>query len=225
MYMSISAALVTGAVVGLRHSLEADHLAAISTLVNDDKTDRPSVVGASWGVGHSLPIFGVGLVFVFLGASLPDAVMLGFEILAGVILVYLGLRMLLDVANVVSVERHAHENDEHTHISVRSLSLGTFHTHVDNESFLVGIVHGLAGSGAIVIALAATASTPLSSLSMLGSFSLVTILTMSGLSFLWGTVLTTRLKSGLKLTAGSASLLIGSLLVSNELLGVGPVLF
>lgn len=45
--MSLTTAVVAGALVGVRHSLEADHLAAISTLVNDGKTDRPGIVGTS----------------------------------------------------------------------------------------------------------------------------------------------------------------------------------
>ncbi|AQL43758.1 high-affinity nickel-transporter protein [Halorientalis sp. IM1011] len=223
--MAITAAAITGAVVGLRHSLEADHLAAISTLVDDRKTDRPGVVGASWGVGHSLPIIAVGLLFVFLSASLPETVTLAFEVLAGLILVYLGLRMLLEVAGLLTVERHEHDGHEHTHVSLGSVSIGSFHTHVDGESFLVGIVHGLAGSGAIVVALAASASTVSSSFSLLLSFSVITVLTMSVLSYLWGSVLTTRLQSGLKVVAGSASFGIGGLLVANELLGIGPILF
>ena len=223
--MAITAAAITGAVVGLRHSLEADHLAAISTLVDDRKTDRPGVVGASWGVGHSLPIIAVGLLFVFLSASLPESVTLAFEVLAGLILVYLGLRMLLEVAGLLTVESHEHDGHEHTHVSLGSVSIGSFHTHVDGESFLVGIVHGLAGSGAIVVALAASASTVPSSFSLLLSFSIITVVTMSVLSYLWGSVLTTRLQSALKVVAGSASFVIGGLLVTNELLGVGPVLF
>jgi hypothetical protein len=223
--MTIVAAAITGAVVGLRHSLEADHLAAISTLVDDRKTDRPGVVGASWGVGHSVPIIAVGLLFVFLSASLPETVTLAFEVLAGLILVYLGLRMLLEVAGLLTVERHEHDGHEHAHVSVGSLSVGSFHTHVDGESFLVGIVHGLAGSGAIVVALAASASSIPSSFSLLLSFSVITVVTMSALSYLWGSVLTTRLQSALQAVAGSASFVIGSLLVANELFGVGPVLF
>ncbi|WP_336002410.1 sulfite exporter TauE/SafE family protein [Halorientalis halophila] len=223
--MAITAAAITGAVVGLRHSLEADHLAAISTLVNEEKTDRPSVVGASWGVGHSIPIVAIGLLFVAISASLPESVTTGFEILAGLILVYLGLRMLFEVSGLLAVEQHEHDGHEHTHVSVGSVSIGSFHTHVDGESFLVGIVHGLAGSGAIVVALAASASSITSSFSLLLSFSLVTVCTMSVLSFLWGRILTTRLKSLLKTVAGGASFVIGGLLVVNQLFGVGPVLF
>jgi len=223
--MAITTALVTGLLVGVRHSLEADHVAAISTLVDDEKTDNPGVVGASWGIGHSLPVIGAGLLFVLLSTTLPDAVTSLFEILAGLILVYLGGRTLLSTTDFVAVDSHTHDGHSHTHLSLGRFSIGSFHTHVDGESFLVGIVHGLAGSGAIVVALAASASSLPSSFSLLLSFSVITVLTMSVLSYLWGSVLTTRLQSVLKVVAGSASFTIGGLLVTNELLGVGPVLF
>lgn len=224
-HMAITTAIITGAVVGLQHSLETDHLAAISTLVDDEKTDNPGVVGASWGVGHSLPIVAVGLVFVFLSTSLPESVTTFFEVLAGAILVYLGLRMVLGVVGLVTVESHAHDGHTHTHVTVGGISVGSFHSHVDGESFLVGIVHGLAGSGAIVVALAASASSVSSSFSLLVSFSLITVVTMAALSFLWGNVLTTRLQSGLKLVAGSASFVIGATLVVTELLGASAIAF
>jgi cytochrome c biogenesis protein CcdA len=221
--MTVTTAIVTGVVVGLQHSLETDHLAAISTLVSEDKTDHPGVVGASWGVGHSIPIVTVGLVFVSLSASLPESVATLFEVLAGAILVYLGLRMLLRVVGLLSVERHTHDEHRHTHVSLGRFSFGSHHTHVDGESFVVGIVHGLAGSGAIVVALATSASTVTSSLSLLVSFSAITVLTMGALSFFWGNVLTTRLQSVLELVAGSASVVIGLGLVVDVLLDVEGV--
>jgi len=223
--MAITSAIITGAVVGLQHSLETDHLAAISTLVHDEKTAHPGVVGASWGVGHSIPIVTVGIVFVFLSTSLPEAVTTIFEVLAGGILVYLGLRMLLSVVGLLAVENHSHDGHTHTHVSLAGISIGSSHSHVDGESFVVGIVHGLAGSGAIVVALAASASSVPSSFSLLGSFSLITVLTMAVLSFLWGNVLSTELQSALKAVAGSASFVIGGLLVINQLFGVSVVAF
>lgn len=215
--MAITTAIVTGVVVGLQHSLETDHLAAISTLVSEEKTDRPAVVGASWGVGHSIPILAVGLVFVFLSASLPKPVTTLFEALAGLILVYLGVRM---VVSVLSVDHHTHDGRGHTHVSFGRFSVGSSHTHVDEESFVVGIVHGLAGSGAVVVALATSAATVPSSVSLLASFSVITILTMGVLSFLWGTVLTTRIQSALRLGAGSASVVVGVGLAVSVLFGV-----
>jgi len=215
--MAIPTALVTGLLVGVRHSLEADHLAAISTLVNEDKTDKPGLVGASWGVGHSLPVIGAGLVFVLLSQTLPASVTSLFEILAGIVLVYLGLRMVLGVVGIIAVKIHTHDGHSHMHVSAGRFSLGSFHSHVDGESFFVGIVHGLAGSGAIVVALAASAPTMGSSLALLTSFSVITVLTMSVLSYLWGNVLTTRLQTHLKAGAGAASIVIGGLLVFEQL--------
>jgi hypothetical protein len=230
--MTIPTAIVTGAVVGLQHSLETDHLAAISTLVDEDKTVRPGVIGASWGVGHSIPIVAIGLVFVFLSASLPEPLTAVFEVLAGAILVYLGVRMVLGVVGFVPVERHTddggrHTQDgrRHTHVSLGRFSIGSAHSRVDGESFLVGVVHGLAGSGAIVVALATSASSTMSSFSLLLSFSIITVVTMGTLSVLWGTVLTTRHTSVLELVAGCASIVIGLGLVASTLLGVGIVAF
>lgn len=217
--VTITAAILTGMVVGFQHALETDHLAAISTLVSEDKTDHPGVVGASWGVGHSIPIVAVGLVFVLFSASLPESVTTLFEVLAGAILVALGIRMVLGVVDVRSVERHSHDGSGHTHRALGGFAGESGHRHVDAESLAVGVVHGLAGSGAIVVALATSAPSVPSSFSLLASFSLVTILTMSVLSVFWGTVLTTRLQTALRLVAGTASLVVGLLLVLNTLHG------
>lgn len=217
--VTITTAIVTGVVVGFQHSLETDHLAAISTLVSEDKTDRPGVVGASWGVGHSIPIVAVGLVFVLFSASLPESATALFEVLAGAILSALGLRMVLGVVGVRSVDRHSHGGSGHTHSSLRGFAGESRHRHVDGESLAVGVVHGLAGSGAIVVALATSASSVPSSFSLLLSFSLVTVLTMGVFSVFWGNVLTTRLQTVLRLVAGSASLVIGLMLVANTLHG------
>jgi cytochrome c biogenesis protein CcdA len=218
--MAITTALVTGMLVGVRHSLEADHIAAISTLVNDEKTDRPGIVGASWGLGHSVPVIGAGLLFVLLSRTLPASVTALFEVLAGAILVYLGARMLVRSTGFVEVDSHTHDGHSHTHVTLGRFSVGSFHTHVDEESVLVGVVHGLAGSGAIVVTLAASAPTVVSSLTLLASFSVITILTMSVLSHLWGSVLTSRLETHLKLVAGTASVVVGSLLLATEVGGL-----
>ena len=218
--MAVTTALVTGAVLGVRHSLEADHLAAIATLVDEDSTDRPAMVGTSWGIGHAIPIISVGLVFALVGVSLPEPVLLAAEVLAGLVLVGLGARMLLSAADRVSVDRHSHDGHSHSHLTIRGISVGAFHTHVDEESFLVGIIHGLAGSGVVVVTLVATSTTVTSSLFLLGSFTLVTVLTMGALSFLWGTVLSTRAQFGLQVVAALASILVGLDLAVDTALGV-----
>jgi high-affinity nickel permease len=65
--------LLAGGAIGVTHALELDHLAAVATLVEED-TDRQGLVGASWGVGHTIPIAAIGLAFVLLGLQLPETV-------------------------------------------------------------------------------------------------------------------------------------------------------
>lgn len=218
--MALTAAVVTGAVLGVRHSLEADHLAAIATLVDDESQANSGIVGTSWGIGHAIPIVAIGLLFAVLGLSLPESVTVAAELLAGLVLVVLGARMLVTAAGWLSLHSHAHDGAVHRHLQVRGVSVGAFHTHIDDESFLVGIIHGLAGSGAVVVTLVATASTVTTSLFLLGSFSLVTILTMGLLSFLWGNVLTTRAQRGLQTVAGLATIAVGVHLTTSTAFGI-----
>ncbi|WP_136716202.1 high-affinity nickel-transporter protein [Halorientalis salina] len=218
--MALTSALVTGAALGVRHSLEADHLAAIATLVDDESAAHPGIVGTSWGIGHTIPIFAIGLLFAVLGVSLPEPVTLAAELLAGLILVVLGARMLVAATGRLPVRSHAHGGMVHKHLHLRGISVGAFHTHIDDESFLVGIVHGLAGSGAVVVTLVATASTVTASLFLLGAFSLVTVVTMGLLSYLWGNVLTTRAQRGLQTVAGLGTVAVGLHLASTTAFGV-----
>lgn len=211
-------ALVAGAVIGIRHALETDHLAAVATLV-EEGTDRPSFIGASWGIGHSLPIVILGLLFVGLGIQLPEAVTQLFEVFVGLILIYLGGRMLWTIAN--GVTSHDHGHGPHSHFQLGSISLGISHTHLDDESFFVGIVHGLAGSGALVIALVSTAPTVSAAVSFLVTFSLLSIFTMAGLSYIWGQTLDTPVTVYLKGFAGLMGIGIGVMLLVEQAVGIG----
>jgi len=70
--MSLVAALVGGGAVGVGHALEANHLTAVATLVDERRgADEPRGVGASWGVGHSIPVVALGALFAALGVRLP----------------------------------------------------------------------------------------------------------------------------------------------------------
>jgi len=213
-----STALVAGAVIGIRHALEPDHTAAIATLVEED-TDRPSFVGASWGIGHSLPIVILGLLFVRLGIRLPEAVTRLFEVIVGLVLVYLGGRMLWTVTR--GVTSHGHGHGTHSHFHVGSLSLGASHTHIDDGSFLVGILHGFAGSGALVIALVSTAPSIGAAVSFLIAFSTLSIVTMAGVSYVWGRTLDTPITEYLKGIAGLLGIGIGLLLLVEQAIAGG----
>ncbi|GAA0675127.1 high-affinity nickel-transporter protein [Natronoarchaeum mannanilyticum] len=211
--MSVLAALAAGAAIGVRHSFEPDHVAAVATLVDDESDDHAGLVGTSWGIGHSIPIALVALAFLLAGRRLPDGVTTLFEVLAGAILVYLGARMLY---RLVDVTEHTHDGHTHAHVGLGSLSLGATHSHRADESFLVGIVHGLAGSGAFVVVLVTTAPTLGTGLVLLAAFCVASIATMGALTLLWGRVLDTAARKYLQVGAALASLAVGAALLLGE---------
>ncbi|OIB57356.1 hypothetical protein [Natrialba sp. SSL1] len=215
--MSVTAALVAGSVIGIRHSFEADHIAAVAALIDDNGIDHAGLIGLLWGIGHGVPIAALGVLFLFAGTQFPDWVPLLFEIFAGIVLILLGIRLLY---SNVDVSSHSHEEDSHNHLHIGSISLGFSYSHREGESMAVGLVHGLAGSGALIVLLVATAPTIGAGLSFLGAFSLASVLTMGILAFLWGRLLTTTYTRILQIVAGIASLAVGILLLMNELLGI-----
>lgn len=217
--MSLVAAAVAGGALGARHALEADHLAAIATLVDGGSgggRSRPGLVGASWGVGHTLPIAVLGFALLLFGVRLPESVVGLFEAAVGVALCYLGGRML------VGLREHAHGTHPlHNHLDVGRLSLGGTHrhVHVNGDSALVGALHGVAGSGALVVALVSTAPDLPTAASFLTAFGACSILTMAAVSALWGRTLGTGAERAVRGVAGALGVAVGVLLLA-EVAGV-----
>lgn len=215
--MSLVGGLLAGGAIGLQHAVESDHLAAVATLVEDDEPRAAAAVGASWGVGHALPIVALGLAFLALGLTLPPTAMLAVEALVGVILVALGLRLL------ASLEVHRHgAGGDHRHLTVGDWSLGLTHSHVHGEAAVVGVLHGVAGSGALVVALVASSPTLAGALGLLAGFVSLSVATMAAVSLAWGRSLGTRLERPLRVVAGLAGVAVGCLLVA-EVAGVAPL--
>ncbi|MFB6101039.1 MAG: high-affinity nickel-transporter protein [Haloplanus sp.] len=216
--MSLVAAAVAGGTLGARHALEADHLAAVATLVEGDGattgTDAPpwpGLVGASWGVGHTLPIAALGLAVLGLGVRLPDSITTLFEGLVGLVLAVLGARML---ATALGWRDHSHDGRSlHTHLRIGRLSLGGSHTHLHGDSVLVGALHGVAGSGVIVIALVSAAPDLPTATSFLGAFAGCSTLTMAAVSALWDRTLATGGRRSLRGVAGAVGVGVGLLLL------------
>ena len=207
--------LAAGAALGVRHALEADHLAAVATLV-DEGEDRSALVGASWGVGHSLPIVALGLGFVALGVELPAVVTTLLEALVGVVLLVLGVRLLWAVAGGELLTAHDHGGGPHAHLSVGDLTLGFTHVHLDGDSFLVGVLHGFAGSGALVVLLVAAAPSTGAAVGFLGAFSALSIATMAAVSALWGRALGTAVPRYLEAAAGLLGIAVGASLLAEQ---------
>ena len=216
----ISTGLLVGGIFGVRHALEADHVVAVAAILDD--VDRPARTGAAWGVGHSVPIFLLGVLFLAMNLQIPRGVVTAFELLVACVLVALGLRILLGrEALGLAVLGHSHGDtrtigsDGHAHVSVFGREIGMTHSHADQESIAVGIVHGLAGSGGVVVALAAAAPTVSRGASFLVGFTVASIVTMavaaSALNY------GVRRASKLRIAAGVASVILGLVLFAGAM--------
>jgi ABC-type nickel/cobalt efflux system permease component RcnA len=164
--MSVTLLLLTAFLLGVRHALDPDHLVAVSTLVAEERRLWPAArLGLWWGAGHLLPIGALGLPLVALRLQLPEAWEQGVDLGVGALLLLLGFRALWNLRRE-RVHFHLHEHDGQWHPHFHSHAHGDGHGHLHPSagrrgriSFWIGVVHGLAGSGAAaVVAMTASSS-------------------------------------------------------------------
>jgi hypothetical protein len=208
--------LLWGLAQGLRHALEPDHLAAVSTLVADRKSARQAASYAvSWGLGHALVLLAFGGALLLVRARLPERVAAGFELVVAVMLVVLGVRALRRawVRGAGDAVPHHHASGVHAHVGpadhvhLRGLTLA-------KQPLLVGCVHGLAGSGALVAVVLSQAASPLAGLAYMAVYGGGAALGMAMLAGVAGLPLAKLVRTRLGMpillgTTGALSLLLG----------------
>lgn len=172
-------AAVLGIAQGIRHALEPDHLAAVSTLASEQPSARAGLrLGATWGLGHTLSLVVVGGSLAALQTHLPERVAACFELGVAMMLIFLGIRAVLRSlreGHTGAEHRHTHGGRIHVHAAPAS------HLHAGKLTFstrplLIGLVHGLAGSGALsalVMAELPSASQRISYIALFGMGSIV----------------------------------------------------
>lgn len=161
MWSSPLAVLGLGFALGLRHAFDVDHLAAVSTIVSQRRSLwRSSLVGVVWGLGHTTSLLAVAIAVIGLHAEIPPFVAQILELGVAAMLIVLGVRLLATVLRGGALHVHVHVHDEadrphlHPHMHAPGAS-GHDHAPGHRRPFLVGLVHGLAGSGALMLAVAA----------------------------------------------------------------------
>lgn len=185
--------LVGGVLLGMKHALEADHVAAVAALATRSSSVAERVkLATMWGVGHAGTLVAVGGVLLALGLSLPPALARLFESAVGVMLIVLGVGVLRRL-RARRIHFHAHRHDDgrvhfHAHAhgaAVAHDAAAHAHEHPTRllpRALLVGSMHGLAGSAALVlIALEGTRSS-LQALGGLALFGLGAVIGMVALS-------------------------------------------
>ncbi|MGE0451176.1 MAG: hypothetical protein AB7Q29_16510 [Vicinamibacterales bacterium] len=178
-----------GSLLGMRHALEPDHLAAVSTLVSYERDSRKAaLLGLCWGLGHTAGLVVVGAVLVLLRAEMPDAVAQLFEFAVALMLIALGTRTVLQAAMLGRSgpsRLHRHGLVVHSHSGMPA------HVHIGawtlaRRPLIVGAIHGLAGSGALTALVLTTLPTTAARIAYMALFGLGSTLGMAMLSGLLG---------------------------------------
>ena len=188
--MNASVALLAlGFALGLKHATEADHLAAVSTMVTRERGAwKAALIGACWGLGHTLSLLVVGAVLLVLRAEMTTRVSDAFEFCVALMLIGLGWRAVRQAARQGTAgpaHMHQHGHLVHRHAGVPA------HVHVGRwtlarRPLLVGAVHGLAGSGALTALVLTTLPTMAARITYISLFGLGSTLGMAALSGVLG---------------------------------------
>ncbi|MDJ0806916.1 MAG: urease accessory protein [Gammaproteobacteria bacterium] len=221
--------LLLGFLVGLQHAMEADHVAAVASLVSQDRgfgsTLRKGVV---WGIGHALTLFLFAGLVLLMDAAMPVALARLLELAVGIMLILLGL----DVMRRMYRERihfHMHRHGAVTHFHAHSHSGRKDHSQDPHEhrhsapipfrALFVGMMHGMAGSAALILLTLETVASPGEGLLYILLFGLGSITGMGLLAMVIALPLRYSAKAmtwahnGLKATVGLVTVGLGMALV------------
>jgi high-affinity nickel-transport protein len=172
---NLASLLLLGFFLGMRHATDADHVVAIATIVARQRTLRGSaLIGAAWGVGHTITIMAVGGAIILFGVVIPPRLGLTMEFAVGVMLILLGVLTLTGAGRLgggAIGHRHAHTHGDYVHSHPHAHGAAG-HGHVEDRTplawldrsivgglpmyqyarpLIVGLVHGLAGSAAVAL--------------------------------------------------------------------------
>lgn len=208
---SVAPAAILGFVVGLRHAMDADHVAAVGAIVARERNLRgAALVGAAWGLGHTLSLLTLGGAIIAFGLVVPRRVGLLLELGVGVMLLGLGMW------NLVSRSRaHAHA---HVHPSEGERAAPSSMRRA-LRPLVVGGVHGLAGSAAAALVVVAAAGSASWGLAYLLVFGIGTMLGMvaltTALALPMGRALQRfrQAESWMRIASGALSFGVGALVV------------
>jgi len=188
-------ALVIAFALGLRHASDPDHLVAVTSLVaaDDGGTRGASRLGAWWGLGHAAILLALGVPLIAFKSAMPTWLESGAEKAVGVVIILLAVRVTWKWARgQYRSGPHRHSTDPHRHL--RRGESPTAHGHhrirTPQQAFGLGLLHGLAGTGAVVVLLLAALPTQLEAVLALAVFAPMTIVSMAACTTAFAWVLT-----------------------------------
>jgi hypothetical protein len=181
-----------GFLLGMQHALEADHIAAVSSIAARRSRVGDIVKhGLTWGLGHTLTLFVFAGCAILLGSAIPETVARPLEAAVGIMLVGLGAHVLWRLwRDRVHFHKHGHGDGTvhlhaHSHAGETTPHLRTAHTHEHGfrwRTLLVGLMHGMAGSAALLVLTVSQASSPAAGLGYVALFGIGSMVGMGALS-------------------------------------------
>lgn len=184
--------LSLGFLLGMQHALEADHIAAVSSLASRRSDVRDIVQhGLTWGLGHTLTLFIFAGCAILLGRAIPETLARPLEAAVGVMLVGLGAHVLWRLwRDRMHFHAHAHgDGTRHIHLhshageSIPHQNSAHLHGHGFRwRALLVGLMHGMAGSAALLVLAVSQAANPAAAMAYVLLFGLGSMLGMGALS-------------------------------------------
>jgi hypothetical protein len=214
-----------GFLLGIQHALEADHIAAVCSIAAR-RTHIGDIVkhGLTWGVGHTLTLFAFAGAAILLGHAIPEHFARPIEIAVGIMLVGLGAHVLWRLRrDRVRFHRHGHGDGTvhihaHRHGGETAPHARAAHTHAHGfrwRTLLVGLMHGMAGSAALLVLAVSQASSPAVGLGYIALFGIGSMVGMGALSMVIAVPLAvsarwlTWANRGLQGAVGVATIAIG----------------
>ncbi len=153
--------LIFGFLIGMRHALEADHLAAVAAISTKEHSLRASIKhGAIWGVGHTTTLFLFGSIVIFMNTIISQQMADRLEFAVGIMLVLLGVDVLRRfIKERIHYHSHQHNNatahfHAHSHGGERDHGQSKHdhrHEKFPYRTLFIGFMHGLAGSAALIL--------------------------------------------------------------------------
>ncbi len=221
-----------GFLLGMRHATDADHVIAVTTILNRSKRFLDTtLIGALWGLGHTITVVIVGVLIIVFNVVIPPPVGLAMEFAVALMLIGLGILNLTGGLRSLTerltppAPMHVHDHGHH------GASHGHLHGHGENRGLVatlgryqlirpvvVGLVHGLAGSAAVALLVLATIQDTGTAVAYLVIFcigvaaGMAVLTTLIGLPFMLSSAHSVQINRWLTIGSGILSLAFGLLL-------------
>ena len=227
--MELGSLLVVGFLLGVRHALDPDHLASVATISTSSRTLLDGLKqGGAWGMGHTVTLLLFGGAALVLGLAVPEGLALFLEFAVGLMLVLLGADVLRRIMQErIHVHRHEHDDGaSHLHVHLHPQVDRHEHSHsplIPLRALMVGLMHGLAGSAALLLLTVASAPSIISGIVYILVFGFGSILGMALLSIVIALPLRLssnrfeRTQKNFRLGIGIVTIFIGLSIVRNIL--------